>query len=134
MKPAPITAQRDGPTLSCRNSTANTTMKSGDARLIAVALASGRWNIAPRYSKVPQASTLARNTTQRPPTSRRRDVAPNPCATASTRSVAITPRKKMSCAAGMPWLTYLTNPSLRMKHAIAPDMQRMPRRLAAISV
>lgn len=43
---------------------------------------------------------------------------------------AIAPRTKISWAAGSVWLTYLTSPSLTMKHAIAPIIDRTPMRLA----
>jgi hypothetical protein len=52
------------------------------------------------------------------------------CATANTRSEAMTPRTKMSCIAGIVWLAYLTSESLTMKHAIAPTIATTPMRVA----
>jgi len=44
MKPVASASQRRGPTFSAKAITANSVMNSGVAMLIAVALASGRWN------------------------------------------------------------------------------------------
>ena len=89
--------------------------------LIAVALASGRWKSDTRKSIVAIESTTARIATQPRAISRIRRVAPVAFATASTSSVAMTPRTKMSCAAGIVSLAYLTSESLTMKQADRAD-------------
>ncbi len=51
-------------------------------------------------------------------------------ATSTIQAIVISPRTKISCAAGMLWLAYLTSASLQTKQAIAATMKPMPARLA----
>ena len=49
---------------------------------------------------------------------------------ASTRTEAMIPRRKISCELAIVWLAYLTSESLTTKQPMATHMNRMPRRLA----
>ena len=98
--------------------------------LMAVAVASGRWNSDTRNTSVANASITARAATQ-PVTSRRGcSVAPPRRTATSTKAVASTPRRKMSCPVGMLSLASFTNVSFSVNANMASTIRRMLRRVA----